>query len=136
MMITRTGEATRWGDHSSGEGKGRCQVLQGRAIQAGRQGLQEVSGEGQAGEASPLSTWHCSTDRWSQAGARRKPGQCSCLRPDGLGCGTYSHSLLWQQTWGRVGLRTVHPRKEGGPGGGQAADPETGALSWISLLCP
>lgn len=46
MMITRTGEATRWGDHSTGEGKGRCQVLQGRATQAGRQGLRGVSGEG------------------------------------------------------------------------------------------
>lgn len=105
-------------------------------------GPREGGGEGQAGKASPLSTRHCSTDQWSQAEARRRPGRCSFLRPAALGCGTCSHSRLWRRTWGQVGLSTVHPQTEGGLGGGQAADPRIGARDpagftalW-ALLCP
>lgn len=71
--------------------------------------LGEVGGR-QAGEASPLSTLHHSTDRWSQVGARRRPRQYSRLRPAVLGCCRCSHSLLWRRTWGMMGLRTVYPK--------------------------
>lgn len=67
------------------------------------------SGRQQAGEASPLSSLHHSTARWSQVGAQRRPRQYSRLRPAVLGCGRCSHSLLWRRTWGMMGLRTVHP---------------------------
>lgn len=85
-MTTRTGEGMRWGDHSRGEekeGAGSCRGElprpEGRRESWGHSGpwdyplpvmlaLGEV-GAMQAGEASPLSTWHRSTVRWSQVGA-------------------------------------------------------------------